>query len=103
MSFILPSAQCDLNLNTHTKGWLNCIIFIGKKCVYFVKMGFAALLCDKHYNVQINVEIFLSLFQYVFEPQFIRGFNRHQFGDNDFSRTVRTFSLWKHVHKILIF
>lgn len=29
MSFILPSAQCDLELNTHTKGWLNCIIFIG--------------------------------------------------------------------------
>ncbi|CAH0562650.1 unnamed protein product [Brassicogethes aeneus] len=29
MSFILPSAQCDLNLNTHTKGWLNSIIFIG--------------------------------------------------------------------------
>lgn len=29
MSFILPSAQCDLNLNTYTKGWLNSIIFIG--------------------------------------------------------------------------
>lgn len=29
MSFILPSAQCDLNLNTETKGWLNSIIFIG--------------------------------------------------------------------------
>uniref|UniRef100_U5EQ91 Putative transmembrane transport n=1 Tax=Corethrella appendiculata TaxID=1370023 RepID=U5EQ91_9DIPT len=29
MSFILPSAQCDLNLNTQTKGWLNSIIFIG--------------------------------------------------------------------------
>lgn len=29
MSFILPSAQCDLNLNTNTKGWLNSIIFIG--------------------------------------------------------------------------
>ncbi|KAI5631008.1 sugar transporter domain-containing protein [Phthorimaea operculella] len=29
MSFILPSAQCDLNLTTHTKGWLNSIIFIG--------------------------------------------------------------------------
>lgn len=29
MSFILPSAQCDLKLNTHTKGWLNSIIFIG--------------------------------------------------------------------------
>ncbi|CRL02157.1 CLUMA_CG015079, isoform A [Clunio marinus] len=29
MSFILPAAQCDLHLNTHTKGWLNCIIFVG--------------------------------------------------------------------------
>lgn len=29
MSFILPAAQCDLELNTQTKGWLNCIIFIG--------------------------------------------------------------------------
>lgn len=39
MSFILPSAQCDLNLNTHTKGWLNCIIFIGKKFGYFYQDG----------------------------------------------------------------
>ncbi|XP_075221741.1 synaptic vesicle glycoprotein 2B isoform X2 [Lycorma delicatula] len=29
MSFILPSAQCDLALSTQTKGWLNSIIFIG--------------------------------------------------------------------------
>lgn len=29
MSFILPAAQCDLDLNTQTKGWLNSIIFIG--------------------------------------------------------------------------
>ncbi|XP_067635960.1 synaptic vesicle glycoprotein 2B [Eurosta solidaginis] len=29
MSFILPSAQCDLDLNTSSKGWLNSIIFIG--------------------------------------------------------------------------
>ncbi|XP_038222112.1 synaptic vesicle glycoprotein 2C-like [Zerene cesonia] len=29
MSFILPSAQCDLDLTTETKGWLNSIIFIG--------------------------------------------------------------------------
>lgn len=29
MSFILPSAQCDLKLNTTSKGWLNSIIFIG--------------------------------------------------------------------------
>ncbi|KAJ8975818.1 hypothetical protein NQ317_013749 [Molorchus minor] len=29
MSFILPSAQCDLHLTTETKGWLNSIIFIG--------------------------------------------------------------------------
>jgi hypothetical protein len=26
MSFILPSAECDLDLNTRTKGWLNCIV-----------------------------------------------------------------------------
>lgn len=30
MSFILPSAQCDLKLNTSSKGWLNSIIFIGE-------------------------------------------------------------------------
>jgi VNT family MFS transporter (synaptic vesicle glycoprotein 2) len=29
MSFILPSAQCDLHLTTEAKGWLNSIIFIG--------------------------------------------------------------------------
>lgn len=29
MSFILPSAECDLDLNTQSKGWLNSIIFIG--------------------------------------------------------------------------
>ncbi|XP_057341393.1 synaptic vesicle glycoprotein 2B [Microplitis mediator] len=29
MSFILPSAQCDLNLSTAAKGWLSSIIFIG--------------------------------------------------------------------------
>uniref|UniRef100_A0A336N2T7 CSON011713 protein n=1 Tax=Culicoides sonorensis TaxID=179676 RepID=A0A336N2T7_CULSO len=29
MSFILPSAECDLNLDTKSKGWLNSIIFIG--------------------------------------------------------------------------
>lgn len=29
MSFILPSAECDLDLDTQAKGWLNSIIFIG--------------------------------------------------------------------------
>ena len=29
MSFILPSAECDLDLTTQNKGWLNSIIFIG--------------------------------------------------------------------------
>lgn len=29
MSFILPSAQCDLKLDTQAKGWLNSIIFVG--------------------------------------------------------------------------
>ncbi|XP_044019468.1 synaptic vesicle glycoprotein 2B isoform X1 [Aphidius gifuensis] len=29
MSFILPSAHCDLHLSTEAKGWLSSIIFIG--------------------------------------------------------------------------
>nr|XP_022914695.1 synaptic vesicle glycoprotein 2B [Onthophagus taurus] len=29
LSFILPSAECDLHLTTENKGWLNSIIFIG--------------------------------------------------------------------------
>ncbi|XP_015521844.2 synaptic vesicle glycoprotein 2C [Neodiprion pinetum] len=29
MSYILPSAQCDLDLDTHRKGWMSSIIFIG--------------------------------------------------------------------------
>ena len=29
MAFIIPSSQCDLDLNTETKGLLNSIIFIG--------------------------------------------------------------------------
>jgi len=29
MSFILPSAECDLELTTQNKGWLNSIIFVG--------------------------------------------------------------------------
>lgn len=33
MSFILPSAQCDLHLSTHAKGWLNSIIFIGQSAL----------------------------------------------------------------------
>jgi hypothetical protein len=51
MSFILPSAECDLNLNTHTKGWLNCIIFIGKEHV----------LCQH--------EVFIHSFIYLFVPK----------------------------------
>ena len=30
VSFMLPSAQCDLDLDSNKKGWLNAIIFVGK-------------------------------------------------------------------------
>ena len=30
VSFMLPSAQCDLELTSADKGWLNAIIFVGK-------------------------------------------------------------------------
>ncbi|XP_060077805.1 synaptic vesicle glycoprotein 2C-like [Ylistrum balloti] len=29
ISFVLPAAQCDLNLTSNDKGWLNSIIFVG--------------------------------------------------------------------------
>jgi VNT family MFS transporter (synaptic vesicle glycoprotein 2) len=29
MAFIIPSSQCDLDLNTEAKGFLNSIIFVG--------------------------------------------------------------------------
>ncbi|XP_033741474.1 synaptic vesicle glycoprotein 2C-like isoform X1 [Pecten maximus] len=29
ISFVLPAAQCDLNLSSNDKGWLNSIIFVG--------------------------------------------------------------------------
>ena len=30
VSFLLPSATCDLNLSSEDKGWLNAIVFVGK-------------------------------------------------------------------------
>ncbi|KAJ8883865.1 hypothetical protein PR048_015720 [Dryococelus australis] len=47
MSFILPSAQCDLDLNTQTKGWLNSIIFIGEHfyAEYILKLPLCSMCC----------------------------------------------------------
>lgn len=74
MSFILPSAQCDLNLNTHTKGWLNCIIFIGMMVgAYFwgsvadslgrkrvlIVISFMNALCIVASSFSQNYEVFL--------------------------------------------
>ncbi|PSN42675.1 Synaptic vesicle glycoprotein 2B [Blattella germanica] len=55
MSFILPSAQCDLNLNTHTKGWLNCIIFIGMMAGAYVWGSVADSLGRKKVLIAISI------------------------------------------------
>ena len=34
VSFLLPSATCDLQLSSQDKGWLNAIVFVGKTIVY---------------------------------------------------------------------
>ena len=31
ISFLLPSAECELKLTTSDKGWLSAIMFIGKQ------------------------------------------------------------------------
>lgn len=54
MSFILPSAQCDLNLNTHTKGWLNSIIFIGMMAGAYVWGSIADSLGRKKVLIAIS-------------------------------------------------
>lgn len=55
MSFILPSAQCDLNLNTQTKGWLNSIIFIGMMAGAYVWGSAADSLGRKKVLIVISV------------------------------------------------
>ena len=34
ISFLLPSAECDLKLTTSDKGWLSATLFIGKVIFY---------------------------------------------------------------------
>lgn len=55
MSFILPSAQCDLDLNTQTKGWLNSIIFIGMMVGAYVWGSIADTLGRKKVLIVISV------------------------------------------------
>ncbi|GLV46741.1 uncharacterized protein CBL_13514 [Carabus blaptoides fortunei] len=54
MSFILPSAQCDLNLNTQAKGWLNSIIFIGMMAGAYVWGSIADSLGRKKVLIAIS-------------------------------------------------
>ncbi|XP_055531924.1 synaptic vesicle glycoprotein 2C-like [Wyeomyia smithii] len=55
MSFILPSAQCDLDLNTQSKGWLNSIIFIGMMVGAYVWGSVADSLGRKKVLIVISV------------------------------------------------
>ena len=54
VSFMLPSAQCDLHLTSSDKGWLNAIIFGGKK--FDVKFfNFKSNTCSLiHHNIYDN-------------------------------------------------
>ncbi|XP_044257208.1 synaptic vesicle glycoprotein 2B-like [Tribolium madens] len=54
MSFILPSAQCDLNLSTQSKGWLNSIIFIGMMAGAYVWGSVADALGRKKVLIAIS-------------------------------------------------
>ncbi|XP_052862694.1 synaptic vesicle glycoprotein 2C-like [Anopheles cruzii] len=55
MSFILPSAQCDLDLNTQSKGWLNSIIFIGMMLGAYVWGSVADSLGRKKVLIVISI------------------------------------------------
>ncbi|XP_041980931.1 synaptic vesicle glycoprotein 2B-like isoform X2 [Aricia agestis] len=55
MSFILPSAQCDLDLTTQTKGWLNSIIFIGMMFGAYAWGSIADTLGRKRVLIAISV------------------------------------------------
>lgn len=55
MSFILPSAQCDLDLNTQTKGWLNSIIFIGMMMGAYVWGSIADAIGRKKVLIVISI------------------------------------------------
>ncbi|RZC42795.1 synaptic vesicle glycoprotein 2B [Asbolus verrucosus] len=54
MSFILPSAQCDLHLSTQSKGWLNSIIFIGMMAGAYVWGSVADTLGRKKVLIAIS-------------------------------------------------
>ena len=70
MSFILPSAQCDLNLNTHTKGWLNCIIFVGMMVGAYVWGSLADSLGRKRVLIVISYMNALCIFASSFSQNY---------------------------------
>lgn len=70
MSFILPSAQCDLDLNTHTKGWLNCIIFVGMMVGAYVWGSLADSLGRKRVLIVISFTNALCIIASSFSQNF---------------------------------
>ena len=49
VSFLLPSATCDLNLSSVDKGWLNAMVFVGKVLLNQLKSTvdhFIAQICN---------------------------------------------------------
>ncbi|XP_022901630.1 synaptic vesicle glycoprotein 2B-like [Onthophagus taurus] len=71
MSFILPSAQCDLKLTTQAKGWLNCIIFIGMMAGAYVWGSAADALGRKKVLIVISFMNALCIVASSFSQTFI--------------------------------
>ncbi|CAL7948214.1 unnamed protein product [Xylocopa violacea] len=77
MSFILPSAQCDLKLDTQAKGWLNSIIFIGMMVGAYAWGSVADALGRRKVLIAISFTnalcIVASSFSQSYEPKSKRG------------------------------
>jgi VNT family MFS transporter (synaptic vesicle glycoprotein 2) len=63
VSFILPAAECDLNLTSQDKGYLNSITFLGMMLGGYFWGTFSDILGRKH--VLIFALIFNSFFAFL--------------------------------------
>ncbi|XP_050536946.1 synaptic vesicle glycoprotein 2B isoform X2 [Daktulosphaira vitifoliae] len=70
MSFILPSAQCDLKLNTSSKGWLNSIIFIGMMAGAYIWGSLADALGRRKVLIVISFMNALCIFASTFAQSY---------------------------------
>ncbi|CAG5099480.1 Similar to Sv2b: Synaptic vesicle glycoprotein 2B (Mus musculus) [Cotesia congregata] len=73
MSFILPSAQCDLNLSTAAKGWLSSIIFIGMMAGAYAWGSVADALGRRKVLIVISFMNALCIVASKFQPKSKRG------------------------------